>query len=75
LEPQDFEARWADGAALTTDEAIANVQRGCGECERPTTGRESRTAPSDSVKLVLEIGQQRHRHRRLLSSDQPRRAR
>ena len=32
----DFEAAWAEGAALSTDEAIAYAQRGRGERKRPS---------------------------------------
>ena len=31
----DFDAAWAEGAALSTDEAIAYAQRGRGERKRP----------------------------------------
>ncbi len=34
----DFEAAWADGAGLSTDEAIAYTQRGRGERKRPSSG-------------------------------------
>jgi hypothetical protein len=33
-----FDSAWAEGAALSTEEAIAYAQRGCGERKRPTTG-------------------------------------
>jgi predicted ATPase/class 3 adenylate cyclase/DNA-binding CsgD family transcriptional regulator len=39
----DFDAAWAEGAALSTDEAIAYAQRGRGERQRPTSGWESLT--------------------------------
>ena len=35
---QDFDCAWAEGAALSTDEAIACAQRGRGERKRPMTG-------------------------------------
>ena len=35
---EDFDCAWADGAALSTDEAIAYARRGSGERKRPTTG-------------------------------------
>jgi hypothetical protein len=35
---EDFDCAWAEGAALSTDEAIAYAQRGRGERKRPTTG-------------------------------------
>ena len=31
----DFDAAWAEGAALSTEEAIAYAQRGRGERKRP----------------------------------------
>jgi predicted ATPase len=34
----DFESAWAEGAALSTEEAIAYAQRGRGERKRPTSG-------------------------------------
>ena len=34
----DFEAGWAEGAALSTEEAIAYAQRGRGERKRPASG-------------------------------------
>lgn len=38
LGSNDFEAAWADGAGLSTDEAIAYTQRGRGERKRPSSG-------------------------------------
>ena len=35
---EDFDCAWAEGAALSTDEAIAYAQRGRGERKPPTTG-------------------------------------
>jgi DNA-binding CsgD family transcriptional regulator len=52
---KDFEAAWAQGAGLTTDEAIAYAQRGRGERKRPATGWASLTpAERDVVRLVSE---------------------
>jgi hypothetical protein len=34
----DFEAGWAEGAALSTEEAVAYAQRGRGERKRPSSG-------------------------------------
>jgi DNA-binding CsgD family transcriptional regulator len=49
------QAAWAEGAALSTDEAIAYAQRGRGERRRPTTGWASLTpAERDVVRLVSE---------------------
>jgi len=55
LGEQDFEAAWAEGAALSTEEAIAYAQRGRGERKRPTSGWASLTpAERDVVRLVSE---------------------
>jgi DNA-binding CsgD family transcriptional regulator len=52
---KDFEAAWAEGAGLSTDEAIAYAQRGRGERRRPATGWASLTpAERDVVRLVSE---------------------
>jgi len=49
----DFESAWAEGAALSTEEAIAYAQRGRGERKRPTSGWASLTpAERDVVRLV-----------------------
>jgi predicted ATPase/class 3 adenylate cyclase/DNA-binding CsgD family transcriptional regulator len=51
----DFDAAWAEGAALSTEEAIAYAQRGRGERKRASSGWESLTrAERDVVKLVSE---------------------
>jgi DNA-binding CsgD family transcriptional regulator len=51
----DFEAAWAEGAALSTDEAIAYAQRGRGERRRPSSGWASLTpAELDVVRLLAE---------------------
>jgi DNA-binding CsgD family transcriptional regulator len=53
LGESDFEAAWAEGAALSLEEAIAYAQRGHGERKRPSTGWESLTPTElDVVKLV-----------------------
>ncbi|BBZ71635.1 transcriptional regulator [Mycobacterium paraseoulense] len=50
-----FDAAWAEGAALSTEEAIAYAQRGRGERKRPTSGRGSLTPmEKDVVRLVRE---------------------
>ncbi len=50
-----FDAAWAEGAALTTEQAIAYAQRGRGERKRPASGWESLTpAERDVVRLVCE---------------------
>ena len=52
---KDFDAAWAEGAALSTDEAIAYAQRGRGERKRPTSGWASLTPTErDVVRLVSE---------------------
>ena len=50
-----FDAAWAEGAALSIEEAIAYAQRGRGERKRPTSGWESLTPTErDVVRLVSE---------------------
>jgi len=50
-----FDAAWAEGAALSTEEAIAYAQRGRGERKRPATGWESLTpAEREVVRLVCD---------------------
>jgi DNA-binding CsgD family transcriptional regulator len=51
----DFEAAWAEGAALSTDEAIAYAQRGRGERKRASSGWASLTPTElDVVRLLTE---------------------
>jgi DNA-binding CsgD family transcriptional regulator len=51
----DFESAWAEGAALSTAEAIAYAQRGRGERKRPSSGWRSLTPTElDVVRLVKE---------------------
>jgi predicted ATPase/class 3 adenylate cyclase/DNA-binding CsgD family transcriptional regulator len=55
LGEKDFDAAWAEGSALSTEEAIAYAQRGRGERKRPTSGWASLTpAELDVVRLVSE---------------------
>jgi DNA-binding CsgD family transcriptional regulator len=55
LGDQDFDSAWAEGAAMSTEEAIAYAQRGHGERKRPTSGWASLTpAERDVVRLVSE---------------------
>ena len=55
MDDSDFEAAWAEGAGLSSDEAIAYAQRGRGERKRPATGWASLTpAELDVVRLVSE---------------------
>ena len=51
----DFDAAWAEGAALSIEDAIAYAQRGRGERKRASSGWASLTrAELDVVKLVSE---------------------
>jgi DNA-binding CsgD family transcriptional regulator len=55
LGDKDFDSAWAEGAAMSTDEAIAYAQRGRGQRKRPTSGWESLTPTErDVVRLVSE---------------------
>jgi predicted ATPase/class 3 adenylate cyclase/DNA-binding CsgD family transcriptional regulator len=55
LGENDFDSAWAEGAALSSDEAIAYAQRGRGQRKRPTTGWASLTPTElDVVRLVSE---------------------
>jgi predicted ATPase/class 3 adenylate cyclase/DNA-binding CsgD family transcriptional regulator len=55
LGEKDFAAAWGEGAALSTEEAIAYAQRGRGERKRPSSGWASLTpAERDVVRLVRE---------------------
>ncbi len=38
LGKHDFDAAWAEGAALSTEEAVAYAQRGRGKRKRPASG-------------------------------------
>ena len=52
---KEFDIAWAEGAALSTEEAIAYAQRGRGERKRPTSGWGSLTpTEGDVVRLVAE---------------------
>jgi DNA-binding CsgD family transcriptional regulator len=51
----EFDAAWAEGAALSIEEAIAYAQRGRGERKRPSSGWASLTPTElDVVRLVSE---------------------
>ena len=55
MDEKDFDAAWAEGAALSTEEAIAYAQRGRGERKRPNSGWESLTpAEREVVRLVCD---------------------
>jgi DNA-binding CsgD family transcriptional regulator len=52
---KNFDSAWAEGAALSTEEAIAYAQRGRGQRKRPTSGWASLTPTErDVVRLVSE---------------------
>ena len=52
---KDFDYAWAEGAALSTEEAIAYTQRGRGQRKRATSGWASLTPTErDVVRLVSE---------------------
>jgi predicted ATPase/class 3 adenylate cyclase/DNA-binding CsgD family transcriptional regulator len=53
---KDFESAWAEGAALSTDEAIAYAQRGHGERKRPTSGWASLTPTERDVLRLVSDG-------------------
>ncbi len=55
LGEQDFDSAWAEGAGLSTEEAIAYAQRGRGQRKRPASGWASLTPTErDVVRLVSE---------------------
>ena len=55
LGQKEFDASWAEGAVLSTEEAIGYAQRGRGERKRPTSGWGSMTPTEcDVVRLVAE---------------------
>ena len=55
LGDSDFDTAWAEGAALSIEEAIAYAKRGRGQRQRPTTGWASLTPTElDVVRLVSE---------------------
>jgi predicted ATPase/class 3 adenylate cyclase/DNA-binding CsgD family transcriptional regulator len=55
LGENDFDSGWAEGAALSADEAIAYAQRGRGQRKRPASGWASLTPTElDVVRLVSE---------------------
>jgi predicted ATPase/class 3 adenylate cyclase/DNA-binding CsgD family transcriptional regulator len=52
---RDFDSAWAEGAALSTEEAIAYAQRGRGQRKRPASGWAALTPTElDVVRLVSE---------------------
>ncbi len=51
-----FDAAWTEGAALSTEEAIAYALRGRGERKRPPDGWESLTPTEREVVRLVEEG-------------------
>jgi DNA-binding CsgD family transcriptional regulator len=55
MDDNEFDSAWAEGAALSSDEAIAYARRGRGQRKRPTSGWGSLTPTErDVVRLVSE---------------------
>jgi predicted ATPase/class 3 adenylate cyclase/DNA-binding CsgD family transcriptional regulator len=55
LGEKDFDSAWAEGAALSTEEAIAYAQRGRGQRKRPASGWGALTPTErDVVRLVSD---------------------
>ena len=55
LDPSALERVWAEGEAMTLEEAVAYVARGRGERRRPSSGWKSLTpVETDVVRLVVE---------------------
>jgi DNA-binding CsgD family transcriptional regulator len=55
LEEEAFEAAWAEGRAMTAEEAVAYATRGRGKRRRPSAGWDSLTPTElDVVRLVAE---------------------
>ena len=52
----DFDAAWAEGAALSTEEAIAYARRGRGQRKRPTSGWAALTPTERQVVQLLGEG-------------------
>jgi predicted ATPase/class 3 adenylate cyclase len=57
---KDFDDAWAEGSALSTEEAIAYAQRGHGQRKRPASGWASLTPAELDVVRLLSEGQQGH---------------
>jgi predicted ATPase/class 3 adenylate cyclase/DNA-binding CsgD family transcriptional regulator len=56
LGDKDFDEAWAEGAALTAEEAIAYAQRGRGQRKRPVSGWASLTPTERRVVQLLSEG-------------------
>jgi DNA-binding CsgD family transcriptional regulator len=53
---EDFERGWAEGGALSTEEAIAYARRGRGQRKRPATGWASLTPAELAVVGLVSEG-------------------
>jgi DNA-binding CsgD family transcriptional regulator len=53
---KDFESAWAEGATLSTEEAIAYAQRGHGQRKRPTSGWAALTPTERHVVRLVSDG-------------------
>jgi predicted ATPase/class 3 adenylate cyclase/DNA-binding CsgD family transcriptional regulator len=53
---QDFGSAWAEGAALSTEEAIGYAQRGHGQRKRPSSGWASLTPTEREVVQLVSAG-------------------
>ncbi|MBX7433129.1 LuxR family transcriptional regulator [Mycobacterium sp. Y57] len=56
LGKEDFDTAWAEGAALSTEDAIAYAQRGRGERKRPDSGWKSLTPTERDVVCLVSDG-------------------
>ncbi|OBK14506.1 transcriptional regulator [Mycobacterium asiaticum] len=56
LSDNDFDVAWAEGAALSTEEAIAYAQRGRGPRKRPSSGWGSLTPTERAVIELVSVG-------------------
>jgi DNA-binding CsgD family transcriptional regulator len=56
MDDNDFDNAWAEGAALSTEEAIAYAQRGRGQRKRPPTGWASLTPTERQVVQLVSEG-------------------
>ena len=56
MDDNDFNAAWAEGAALSTEEAIAYALRGRGQRKRPASGWASLTPTERQVVQLVSEG-------------------
>jgi DNA-binding CsgD family transcriptional regulator len=56
MDDSDFDSAWAEGAAMSTEEAIAYAQRGRGARKRPASGWASLTPTERDVVRVISEG-------------------